>query len=546
MDNSVTFNDDEIDDDDDDELVIDSVPTRELPDADDDDEDDIVERDNGVGLEGAIGGEHMWHQRQQQYNQSAATQQTRNGSAVADAASTTTVPAPYQCHPNDDTQQKRHNQEEQQSRATDVGILERNGRWLMSIPRDDVLALQQTPEYFAFLESFEQLGKAHRRTVVLNRRSFMECEEEDYYLDVSSSSTTSQQHQEKADHSNPLLIATANVTSNTIPLPPTATTPLSKNHPATVFRDQSIGKLVRQRKKYSFLQHLAVDDVILRVFEFLDCTSLARTSATCHRFRELSVRSATQRTSSMCGTRLLCSAMKLLRAREQIEGVGPRRNGPFVPVPMLGLSRRVEVTNSGDAEYNGIYFCTGSNGNGFLFTKPRVPERRIGERDTIGGGTGSGSGGGVGTYHHRMGVGGVEGGVLGGNRVGMPPQIVGIEGNMIAAGVGAGGGSDVGDDVAMEGEEAPRGRLLRCVIAKRFSNENILWYMSKEVEDSTTHEITQVFSFWAKLMVIGDATPDICRYPSQTSILSRNSDPAWQPLASTRSINPPTVELLDG
>lgn len=237
----------------------------------------------------------------------------------------------------------------------------------------------------------------------------------------------------------------------------------------------------------------------------------------------------------MAGTRVLADPMRMLRAKEQIEGVGPtrRRNSggsgndtedgwrvPFVRVPMLGLSRRVVVTGAGDEEYNGVYFCTGSNGNGFLFTKPRVPERRVRGRlcrgraySVVGEGNGDD-----------------ENAALEGGRF-----------EAIAADVTTRGGPD--------GEEVLPGRLLRCVVAKRFSNETILWYMSKEVETinaETGHpEITQVFSFWAKLMVIGDATPDICRYPSQTSILSRNGDPAWQSLSSTRTIAHPLVELLD-
>lgn len=69
--------------------------------------------------------------------------------------------------------------------------------------------------------------------------------------------------------------------------------------------------------------------------------------------------------------------------------------------------------------------------------------------------------------------------------------------------------------------------------------------MSKEVIDETTHEISQNFSFWAKLLVTGDATPDICQYPSQTSILARNGDPAWQQLTNTLDLDLPIVELLD-
>ena len=68
--------------------------------------------------------------------------------------------------------------------------------------------------------------------------------------------------------------------------------------------------------------------------------------------------------------------------------------------------------------------------------------------------------------------------------------------------------------------------------------------MSKEIIDETG-AVKQMFSFWAKLMVIGEATPDICCYPSQTSILSRNGEPAWQSLSNTRTTSPPVVELLD-
>ena len=68
-----------------------------------------------------------------------------------------------------------------------------------------------------------------------------------------------------------------------------------------------------------------------------------------------------------------CGCMKLLRAQEQMDGVLPdKRGGPVVRIILLRLRKRIVVTNAGDEEYNGIYFCTGSNGNGFLFSKPRV------------------------------------------------------------------------------------------------------------------------------------------------------------------------------
>jgi hypothetical protein len=85
------------------------------------------------------------------------------------------------------------------------------------------------------------------------------------------------------------------------------------------------------------------------------------------------------------------------------------------------------------------------------------------------------------------------------------------------------------------------------------SSQTILWYLSKEVVAAEDHgddvragDLAQVFSFWVKLMVIGDASPDICRYPSQTSILARNGrNEGWQTLSTTRTVEPPIVELLD-
>lgn len=113
----------------------------------------------------------------------------------------------------------------------------------------------------------------------------------------------------------------------------------------------------------------------------------------------------------------------------------------------------------------------------------------------------------------------------------------------------------VGPSTHFENEVAQPGQLLRCIIAKRFSNETILWYLSKEVGSSESQsetitspapseQITQVFTFWAKLMVVGDASPDICRYPSQSSILARHGE-RWNSLATSRDFRSPNVELLD-
>ena len=44
-------------------------------------------------------------------------------------------------------------------RSSNCGYLERCGRWLCAIPRDDVVALQQTSEYREFLAAFDRLGE---------------------------------------------------------------------------------------------------------------------------------------------------------------------------------------------------------------------------------------------------------------------------------------------------------------------------------------------------------------------------------------------------
>jgi hypothetical protein len=323
------------------------------------------------------------------------------------------------------------------------GLLERCGRWLMSIPRDDVVALQNTTEYMNFLDAFDRLGEAHRRTVMLERRHLLETEDATL---LASSDTVSDGRDQ--DQSSDISHAHASLTV----------------HPFTRYQQYPWTLGESRRRHFSFLQHLAVDDILLRTFEYIDCSSLVKTGATCHRFHELTNQSAEQRVASLADGRLLRSAMKMLRAQEQIEGVGVfERTGQYVPIPMLGLRRRIKVTGAGDPEFNGIYFCTGCNGNGFLFTKPRVPEQRV----------------------------------LGGPRnfgqpvVGQAPlgraqlQHIDVEGleNPIRDPVGVANAAmedddneddndqrDGGVDVLF-GDEPNRSRLLRCVISKRFSNE---------------------------------------------------------------------------
>jgi len=268
----------------------------------------------------------------------------------------------------------------------------------------------------------------------------------------------------------------------------------------------------------SSFQQWIMDDIVLRVFEYLECFSLIQASLTCSRFRDLSIQSATQRTVDTAKSRNLEHIMQLLRAQEEIDGTGNNMiSDRPVRVPILGLRRRVLVTGAGDPDYNGIYHCTGSNGNGFVFTKPISCMTRV-------------------SANVR-------------SLLDISPELLGEVDAQAAQ-------QRLQDRVLNWDDEQVRrsGECLRCIITKRFSNETILWYMSKEIEETSfesttrlpTSQVSQVYSFWATLMSTGEASSDLCQYPSQSSILSRNGDPAWQPLVLNRTIEPPVVELLDG
>ena len=293
--------------------------------------------------------------------------------------------------------------------------LERCGSWLASIPRDDVVDLRETIEYRDFLRAFERLGQAHRRVISTNR---------------------------------------ANNSSSVLDLP--SYNLLNRNIHATL--EQFCCSISN-----NFLQH-TTDDVILKIFEFLGCQSLIQICLTCSRFRQLAYRSATQRTTDVASTRQLQSVMQLLRAKEQIDGVGNGIHDNHVRVPILLLSRRILVTNAGDPEYNGVYFCTGSNGNGFVFTKPRFPERRahrrlppVANRDNLF----------AADQHQRTNH-------LGQEAVNLAqPPVVRFVGDPNFLPPNGAAEEPIGEDPAarFESEVAQPGQLLRCIIAKRFSNE---------------------------------------------------------------------------
>jgi hypothetical protein len=267
-------------------------------------------------------------------------------------------------------------------------------------------------------------------------------------------------------------------------------------------------KVVTSRRAVSFngrsesiLERISDDDVVLRICEFLHCLDLVVLSGTCSRFHSLCNMSAKQRTSHMNGKFYLDSYMMLLRAKEQAEGVIPE--SVSVRVPLLSLQGRIVVKDAGDEDYNGIYHCTGTNGNGFLFSKPRFYQRHQTSHN----------------YNPEF----IET-ELAGTRLRTRRRIAG----------------KVNEEIFPNSNSD---RPLRCVICKKFSNLTILWYMSKEVE-TEDGAVRQEFSFWAKLMVSGQGTPDICRYPSQTSVLQKDGNEAWLALSPNETMQSPIVELL--
>ncbi|KAL3922912.1 MAG: hypothetical protein SGILL_001952 [Bacillariaceae sp.] len=462
--------------------------------------------------------------------------------------------------------------------------LERCGRWLSSIPRDDVTVLRETPEYQAFLEAFERLGCAHRRVISGNHGSTCSnsgsgsshSNSPSTVVDgagtsaaaaavtpvVMPSSTNSNGHSpdgmvigssqnsssDDADCVNStvsFLMSSGSVAD--------ASSDLAQN---SSFHAATIPSAISTSAQTQQLQHRPsslnvftqyTDDVLVNMLQFLESQSLIRASRTCSRFQQLSHQSAAQRTHGISQSRQLPSVMQLLRAQEQIvEGdhyqnqnsATPTANG-HVRVPMLLLGRRIVVTDAGDPEYNGVYYCTNANGNGFVFTKPRYPIVRLSsaaaDRRTQ-------------NHDDSMEVDNGENDLPRNplNQLQLqqqqPPQ-------QNLHGVAA-PDNDALLSTRYDGETPQPGQPLRCIVSKRYSNDTLLWYMSKEVEndmdedeDTSGSNVREEFSFWGRLMVLGTASSDACRYPSQTSVLTSQGGEGWRSLSVANQA--PTVELMD-
>jgi len=189
--------------------------------------------------------------------------------------------------------------------------LERCRQWLSALPISDAKVMQHTREYRDFMHAFDNLERAHGRMRAwsISRRNIRGWLSEEGPGDENGGNNDS--------------------------------------HRGAPFRP-------------AFLQHFAADDIILRVFGFLECQSLVHAMVACTRFCDLARRSACHRSRAISQERQLPSVMQLLRAQEQVDGIGNSLHDKHVRVPTLLLSRRVLVANCGDPELNGIFHCTGT------------------------------------------------------------------------------------------------------------------------------------------------------------------------------------------
>ena len=269
-------------------------------------------------------------------------------------------------------------------------------------------------------------------------------------------------------------------------------------------------RLVREDRSTTLAQLGDVGDEVLHfILSFLDAQSLVRITLTCTRFARFVPVHAARRARpkfGQAGQRRLTSALQLVRAAEQLEGIFPYH--PAVRMPSLLLDKRVLLKDAGDDDFNGVYFCTGCNGNGFVFTKPIASLPPL-----------------------------------------TKPAIRTAKANV---------------ETHSERREEPAGYRLRCIISRRFSRETLLWYCCKEEllcaisddgEDASDAsgrdeelplKITQRYVFWARLTLLGEAPcRDQSEYPSQTAVLLAQGTTGWQSLSNAQHIHPPTVELID-
>ncbi|GKY99226.1 hypothetical protein MPSEU_000877900 [Mayamaea pseudoterrestris] len=128
---------------------------------------------------------------------------------------------------------------------------------------------------------------------------------------------------------------------------------------------------IKSNQEFNVLQSTLDDDIAFKILDYLTSQSLVQVSKTCNRLNVLCKTNAHLRSFDVALARQLTTPMQRLRAKEQIQGISNTINDCHVPIPSLLLRRRIVITDCGDPEYNGVYHCTGCNGNGYSFTKPR-------------------------------------------------------------------------------------------------------------------------------------------------------------------------------
>lgn len=226
-------------------------------------------------------------------------------------------------------------------------------QYLQSIPPDECKLLERTGEYHRVLRSMQFLKQAHQK---LHKKAITATT-----IQAASLLCAPPTSQLQATAAAPTWTSTV---TNAPTITPTTNSTLHRTETAPFDEEQD---------RLSFLQHEAWDDLLHRILEYTECFDLVNVGATCRRLRTLSLYNSTQRCPYVF-RQLQHNTMQLLRCAEQMDGVNSHR-GPAVPMPLLLPQRRICITECGDFEYNGIYYCTGSNGNGYVFTKPRSPRR---------------------------------------------------------------------------------------------------------------------------------------------------------------------------
>jgi len=430
--------------------------------------------------------------------------------------------------------------EKQHSQQSNNDQLERCGRWLASIPRDDVAELRNTVEFRDFLRAFENLGRAHLGVVAAssNQNQAME-EPEDLAIGVPNEKRKRRNNEISCNNCN----ENGDSRSKDTPEGTEENGDIDASHCHHGSRHNGLSYTTTTTGISSTINsngnHLLrfTDDILLRILEFLKCRCMIQTSLTCSRFRQLVSQSAIQRTHTFAKTRQLGNVLQLLRAREQIYHINDAASeNCSVPVPLLLPGRRVLVTNAGDPDYNGVYHCTDCNGNGFVFTKPRYscnqqtdsiqqaqPERMVLDNE------------------------GQQANNTNNNDNNNNNNVIQRAGPLPLANHN----EEEPRTPRRSREESSRSELsLRCVIAKAYSNHDVFWYMSKEIETTTeTNDSSwswrpRMYSFYAPLMLAANAPPGLAVYPSQTSVLFEQNQ-AWGNLrATTDGLRAPTLQVL--